>query len=240
MAQWHTINSVLGSPGLPSRRTLYDWTKRKPAYKFLKLKAGEWHVDMEHPGWLERLAKYQKTGKVKGTGKRAPGRQAKIKKALNKTIKPSQAVAAVKIVFDPIAIIDQAIMDASGSDKSEDMKMIPTLLKERMALEKLQEEVLEKRFKRIAAEKKMHKEDYNLIEWTLAKFLFFGYFIRFNTELLKLADKLETPVKNMVAEGNWEGIIKRFQREHESMIREIKKSQAKDVADWKEENAADI
>lgn len=246
MPDWRQIDAILKLPGLPKRRTLYDWAKKRPRLPFIRKRAKVYQVDLEHPEWLKRLAKYQSTTKISGTRSTPPG---KMKKALSGNSKPTKPVdakktaarsrkkrssAGVKLdVYDCLAKLDDAI------DRTTEASDLVVLIKERMTLEKLAEDIISKRTSNQQAKRKLHKEDFTLIEWQLAMYLFFGYFEKFNNELLKLSDKLETPVRNMTAEGDADGILKRYQREHESLLKEVKKSQALDLKNWKKENGVD-
>ena len=111
---------------------------------------------------------------------------------------------------------------------------------EGLKCEKLEEELREKRIKNQTLEIKLRRANFQVIDWDLANFLFFGYAEKLSADLVKLPAKLKMVVDNLVSENDADGIIKRFERELTSVIREIKKAQALDVRKWREENNADL
>lgn len=80
---------------------------------------------------------------------------------------------------------------------------------------------------------KLEKEAGNLIDFELAEYLFFGYIERANTEILRLTHKIKPIIINLCNENKPEAIIKRFNRELEAILIEIKDSQKIDVKQWR-------
>lgn len=137
---------------------------------------------------------------------------------------------------------EQFVMDEIGQrgDESGYDPADPAGEFDRLKCLKLGEEIREKRIKNQILEIKLRKENYGIIEWDLATYLFFGYLERLNNSLLKLDEKVATVINNLVQEGDADAIIKRYKREHTSLIKEIKKAQAADLKNWKAETGADV
>jgi len=82
---------------------------------------------------------------------------------------------------------------------------------------------------------KLQKENGNLIELSLAKYLFTGYMEKLNIELLGLSKKIFPMIDNMVKEKDSKGIVKRYDREFQNILVGIRKAQSDDLEEWTEE-----
>ncbi len=105
-----------------------------------------------------------------------------------------------------------------------------------LQLRKLELEIQEKEVKvanQIFIQKKQRSE---VVEWNIADFLFFGYLEKINLDLLRMPKKIEPIVENLVKEGKTREIIRRFEREITTIIREVKKNQVETVQKWREES----
>ena len=102
----------------------------------------------------------------------------------------------------------------------------------------LEEQVLKNELHRFKIEQeklKLKKEAGQLIEMSLANFIFLGYMEKMNIELLGLCKKIEPIIINMAKEKDGKGILKRFNREFQNIIVGVKKSQSDDLEEWREE-----
>lgn len=109
-------------------------------------------------------------------------------------------------------------------EESMRAKLMEPILKNRSLEHKIEMNTLE--LKKAAGE---------LIEFQLADFLFFGYMERINLELLGITRKIAPIIDNLVKEKKTEDILKRFNREIEIILKEIKAEQEKDIKQWQDE-----
>ncbi len=93
---------------------------------------------------------------------------------------------------------------------------------------KMESMSLDVEMKKIEKQKKVG----TIIDFDLANFLFFGYMERLNVELLNLSNKIAPMIENLVKEGDFAGVLSRFHKEHQKILKAVKKSQAKDLKDW--------
>ena len=87
-------------------------------------------------------------------------------------------------------------------------------------------------YKRDSERLEMQKKAGNVIDFDLAAFLFFGYMERMNVELLNLKNKIAPMIENLVKEGDFDGVLNRYHKEHQKIVKAIMKAQAKDSKDW--------
>jgi len=82
---------------------------------------------------------------------------------------------------------------------------------------------------------KLMKNAGELIEFSLAEFLFTGYIEKLNTDILGMMKRLEPILTNLIKESDTKGVIKRVNKEIRSILIDVKKSQSDDVRKWKRE-----
>lgn len=73
----------------------------------------------------------------------------------------------------------------------------------------------------------------HLMETSLAEFIFLSYMEKANTDLLGMMKRLEPIVVNLVKEGDHKKLMKRIDKEIQSILVDIKKNQKHDVISWR-------
>ena len=82
-------------------------------------------------------------------------------------------------------------------------------------------------------ENDLRKQAGELIEFSLAEYLFFGYMEKANNEILRLVKKLKPIIINLVNEQEPEELLKRLQRELETILVDLKDQQKRDLMNWR-------
>lgn len=249
-----TQNKASEMPYAPSRQYLCKLSKEKNRPEFFVDDGKKILVNIEHPSWaalLERRRKEDpgrivKTPKVKtkretskpaGTAK-AKGKSTQSTKGGVKsqdrviTGKKSKLSGAVSI---PAFGAANEMNGGNGTGLSS--KELNELIR-KSTIAQLEEQVIKNEYNRAKAEQekmKMKIAAGELIEFRLAEFLFFGYLEKLNIELLSLTKKIEPIIHNLVQEKDTKGVLKRFDREFENILTEVRKAQAEDVKTWNEE-----
>lgn len=218
-------------PYAPSRQYLGKLAKEENRPAFFVEDGEKILVNVQHPEWealLERRrqdnpGRILKTkGASSGPGGRKKGEAKKPKgqpKGKKPAVKPSSIPAAKE---NPLGLTGDELHD----------------LIRRSQIAGLEEQIIKNEIARAKAElekMKLKREAGELIEFKLAEFLFLGYLEKLNVELLSLTKKLEPIIDNLVKERDTRGVLKRFSREFENIINEVKKAQEKDLQEWDEE-----
>lgn len=73
----------------------------------------------------------------------------------------------------------------------------------------------------------------HLIETDFAEFLFLSYLEKANVDLLGMMKRLEPIIVNLVKEGDHKKLMRRIDKEIQSILIDIKKNQKKDALSWK-------
>ena len=210
----------------PSKQYLSKLSKKEPRPDFFVEQLGKLLIDIDHPEWLAMLNKRSEKNGEKP-------QQKSVKKISKKDIKNIQK--PIKKVEEPQQKKEKPV--EKKIKKSKDMIDLENLeRKYRIAI--LKEPILktEKLHYIVEQEKlKIEKEAGNLIEYEFAEFLFFGYLEKANTEFCRLMKKIQPIIINLCNENKPKAIIKRFNREIESIIIDIKARQAEDAKNWKKE-----
>lgn len=119
--------------------------------------------------------------------------------------------------------------------ETEDEKDLARLI-QKSTRAKLEEQILKNeqiRYKNEQEKIKLLKGAGELIEYSLADFLFIGYMEKASSDLLGMMKRLEPIIINLVKEGDCKGIIKRVNKDIKAILIEVKKSQAEDVRKWR-------
>jgi len=122
---------------------------------------------------------------------------------------------------------------AKNTTGEKDKRTVDTV---KLRIQELQERVREKEIKNEILYLQMQKNSGNVIEYALAEFLFLGHLEKLHIDLLRIGKKIEPIIDNLVKERRTREIIKRYQNEIETSIREVKKASAEDVKKWDKEN----
>lgn len=99
----------------------------------------------------------------------------------------------------------------------------------------LQEKIKEKNIKNEILYLKMQKDSGNIIDFDLAKYLFFSYMEKANVDFFRAARKNEAIIDNFVKEGKTREIIQTVERECTSILKEMQKSQHESLEKWHDE-----
>ena len=227
------LKHILAMPGSPARRTLYKWANHKPRYNFVHQKGEKFYFDVEDPEWLGKLAylaQFRKNQKAKGTT------QDRSKKRGRKKGKPHPKPAdfqqePLPVEGDPIKTIEQRLERQLNdpSSQTSDMEAAVKCLK---MIEELKNKQISNRLDEI----KLKKQQYDIIDWSLAHFLFFGFMERTNTELVGFKKKMYPVFKNYFDERDFDGLMDRLARELTVIMTEVKKAQEMDLKKWQADN----
>lgn len=178
--------------------------------------------------------KEKKDGKSKSNDKSKGSGNKKSKKTTKKTgISPETKEKAV-------AIINQNV----GSEKedfavhmdSDDKDLTDLIEKSSRAV--ILKPILENdiKFYKIEREKlAMEKEAGNIIEKEFAEYLYFSYIEKVNRDLITLTKKLQGKLDMAVKEGSTKKVMKLIDVELKSILKEVKKSQQRDLKSWERE-----
>ena len=88
-------------------------------------------------------------------------------------------------------------------------------------------------FKTDKEEIELKKSAGELIEYSLADFLFFGYLEKVNTELIQITKRNAARLGNMIKDKDEAGVYKLINSEIKAVIKEVKRSQAEAIESWK-------
>jgi hypothetical protein len=124
-------------------------------------------------------------------------------------------------------------IDSFGQDYSE--KDLDELVKASQ-IANLEEQVLKNDGIRYTNETKkieLEKKAKNIIDLSLAEFLYFGYMEKIGIEILMMTKKLRDKIEVKVQDNDAAGILKLIDREHETILREVKKAQVDDLEKWR-------
>jgi hypothetical protein len=150
------------------------------------------------------------------------------KKSKTKKENPKEIVIPRAALHGKSIIEDKPEVPAGGNDmddlyaQAQEAQLMEAIYKSELVGYKVQKEKMNLE---IAAG--------DLMETSFAKFLFFSYMEKCNTDLLNMPKRLEAIIVNLVKEGDYRKLIKRLEKEIQSTLIEIKKAQKKDIAKWK-------
>lgn len=102
---------------------------------------------------------------------------------------------------------------------------------------KLQADLEEKNIKNEILYLEMQKKSGNIIDFELAKYLFFSYMEKANVDFLRMAKKNEALIDNFVKENNTRGVVNLVEQEVTMILREVTKSQKEALDKWVEEES---
>lgn len=82
---------------------------------------------------------------------------------------------------------------------------------------------------------KLEKESGNLIEYGLADYLFTGFMDKTNFQILTILKKIEPIIINLCRENEPYQLLMRIQKELESIVKDIRSQQKKEVENWRKD-----
>ena len=208
-----TISKASQQLYAPSRQYLNKLSKRDDRPDFFTLKNDKYYVDTTHPEWIALLKKRAEKDPEKLLNKNIPF---SIQNVEHKEPEPQQE-----------------LLTKHGTAQKD----IEELVKESQ-IANLEEQILKNKKVRLQNEQeeiKLRKSCKDIAEIRLVEFLYLGYMEKMNIELLALNKKIGPIIDNLIKEKDSEGVKKRYQREFESMLRNIKAAQKADLEKWENE-----
>ena len=125
----------------------------------------------------------------------------------------------------------------SGSNFPGDPDDMAELI-EQSTKAKLMEPILKNEaqaFKNETAKLQLLEKSGNVMQTELGDFLFLSHIEKADNDLCKMMKRLEPLIDNLVKEQDTRGVIKMVTNEIDSILRNVRKNQAKDVKAWKRE-----
>lgn len=204
-----TIGKAATQPYSPSRQYLSKLSKHDTRPDYFIFDDNKYKINVQHPEWLALIKK------------RAEDNPELL---LNKNIPKS--------IQHP-----KTTPQETPPENKPDKKNIDDLVSQSQ-IANLEEQILKNeniRFKNEQEKIKLKKSCNDIMETRLADFLYFGYIEKMNIELLSLNKKIGSIIDNLVNDGDSDGVKKRYQREFESMIKNIIALQKSDLQKWENE-----
>lgn len=192
----------------PTKAYLYRVVKKEDRPEYFYHDGTTWMIDIDHPEWLALLRKRAK-GKVN-----IPNDSAKENKL---------PATNVKTTMPPVKPPKNTNTDSLDL---ADLKKL-----------KLQADLEEKNIKNGILYLEMQKKSGNIIDFELAKYLFFSYMEKANVDFLRMAKKNEALIDNFVKENNTRGVVNLVEQEVTMILREVTKSQKEALDKWVEEES---
>ena len=203
------IGKASSQPYAPSRQYLSKLSKHENRPDYFILDDDKYKINVQHPEWLAMIKK------------RAEDNPEML---LNKNIPKS--IQHPKTTTQEIPKTEE-----------EGEQHIQELI-EKSQIANLEEQILKNeniRFKNEQEKIKLKKSAGDIAEIPFIEFMYFGYMEKINIELLALNKKIRPIIENLVKDGDYTGVSKRYQRELESILRNVKASQKSDLEKWENE-----
>jgi hypothetical protein len=216
-----TLNLTLASElkDAPTKAYLYRLVKIDNRPDYFYHDGDKWMIDIEHPTWLELLhnrAINGIPGHHKATVKNKPEEKQERIAEKHETLSEKQSKS-----------IDKKIASMSQIDTGLDIADLKQM--------KLEAEVQEKKIKNEILYLTMQKQSGNIIDFSLAQYLFFSYMEKANIDFYRAARKNEAIIANFVKEGKVREIIQVVENECTAILKEIEKKQKEALDRWNEE-----
>lgn len=203
-----TIYTAAKEKGAPSKPYLIKLSQSDNRPDYFVQEDGVWRIDVDSVSWKEYVNDRRNGGGRKGTAK---------KKELSS---------------DKLPVAKNAPPVKPPKDTNADTLDLADLKKL-----KLQADLEEKNIKNEILYLEMQKKSGNIIDFELAKYLFFSYMEKANVDFLRMAKKNEALIDNFVKDGNTRGVLDLIEQEATCILMEIKKSQKDSLEKWEREEA---
>lgn len=183
-----------------------------------------WQVDTDHPDWIAMLERR--------TGKKQPNPRRK--KTTLKTLASKKSI--------PLPMTGENARGNAGAKGSSVRDDGSTAEMYNLRVLKLAEELRGKEIDNEIKEIELKKKNGIIMDFSIGEFLFFGFMEKIAAEKLRFAKKIEQKIELEIQAGiNTKKtpkdiareIVKLVVKEEEAIIREIKESQASDLAEWR-------
>jgi hypothetical protein len=231
-------------PNAPSKQALNIKSQRIPVPQFFIEEDGKLKIDTDHREWkqlieemkIKKLGEKPKPIKPKGKAGRPPGSKKNTDK--KPVVKKDKKVKTVKPGKEKKTPVTPELEPADTFEKPKTKDQIEfDKLYHKAARAKLVGEIQKteiQKFKLEQEKMELKKKAGQIAEFSFMDFLYFGYMEKINLDLLGMMKRLEPLLINRVKEQDHKGIIKLVDKEINSILVEIKKSQAKDLKNWEE------
>lgn len=218
------------APSLPG---INKKLKAKKVPKFFVENDGKMMVNIQHPEWvalINRRMKQEQKGNHPGSSPEVILKRAEKEKNPDADNGGKIRGKGKKSKLDTyIDSIDFDNVKTTDMEELVNASQVANLREQILKNEKLSHEISIKQIE-------LNKKSKNIIDISLAEFLYFGYMEKIGIELLMMTKKLRDKIEAKVQDNDSPGILKLIDREIETILREVKKAQKDDLEKWRKED----
>jgi len=213
------VREVVKLPGTPSPEAIYRMFRRPaeewPSFAHLT-NNGRKAIDVNDPSWAEYLAR---RSFVRRVGDKAGSLRQKFRRGNKRSVKKSKP----------------KIQNLKGSKDVQSKSKDLIGLTEDAVRADLEKKIADAQAAQYRAENekiKLQVAQKDVVYTDFAKFAFWGYWSRINTELIGMRRRIGERIKNMVQAGDAKGVLDLIDAEHDEIIREVMAQHKQDLAGY--------